>query len=258
MTGQAAGNTKVRKCRLTQPDRWFLMAETARPAGRSTSTAAELGGLGVGNSASGKRKPSHVAQRRHSNAALEPHLAFACALFRLFEISSSMFERHSQSLGDWKRQTTRQRVRARQYAEQLDKVASIPNKPVEIRAMMSARVRIAKGSNPMVMRQIAISAVALVVAIAVQGQFGQRTFYARVQCEVQCCQGSGHARWHEVERFPQGAVRSGCNSRTDAFGNTPGSNYAAAESDSGQAFCRAHTNCNRQRGISQRGIAPVW
>jgi hypothetical protein len=34
--------------------------------------------------------------------------------------------------------------------------------------MMSARVRIAKGINPMVMRQIAISAVALVAAVAVQ------------------------------------------------------------------------------------------
>jgi hypothetical protein len=54
-------------------------------------------------------------------------------------------------------------------SEQLDKVASIPNKTVEIRAMMSARVRIAKGISPMVMRQIAISAGALVVAIAVQG-----------------------------------------------------------------------------------------
>ena len=43
-----------------------------------------------------------------------------------------------------------------------------------------------------------------------------------------------------MERFPQGAVRGGCNSRTDAFGNTPGSNYAAAESDSGRAFCSAH------------------
>jgi hypothetical protein len=44
-----------------------------------------------------------------------------------------------------------------------------PNKTVEICAMMSARVRMAQGINPMVLRQIAISAGALVVAIAVQG-----------------------------------------------------------------------------------------
>jgi hypothetical protein len=75
----------------------------------STSTAAETSrltqtsvGLG-GNSASGKRNPSNVnasATPAYCNAALEPHFAFACALFRLFEISSSMFERHSQSLAD--------------------------------------------------------------------------------------------------------------------------------------------------------------
>jgi hypothetical protein len=129
MTGQAAGNTKVRKCRLTQPDRWFLMAETARPAGRSTSTAAETsrltqtsGGLGVGNSASGKRKPSHVAQRRHSNAALEPHLAFACALF------SSSATRNPWLIGMRPdHPPTCLSVQA-VASEQLDKVASIPNK----------------------------------------------------------------------------------------------------------------------------------
>ena len=34
-----------------------------------------------------------------------------------------------------------------------------------------------------------------------------------------------------MERFPQGAVRSGCNSRTDAFDNALGSSCTAAESD---------------------------
>jgi hypothetical protein len=85
-----------------------------------------------------------------------------------------MFERHSQSLAD--RNAARPPANVSLSAGgslRTVRLGSVhprsPNKTVEIRAMMSARVRIAKGIDPMVMSQIAISAVALVVAIAVQG-----------------------------------------------------------------------------------------
>ena len=109
----------------------------------------------------------------------------------------------------------------------------------------------------MVLRQIAISAGALVVAIAFQGNPANALSMQECSAKYNAAKEAGTLGGMKWNDFPQGAVRSGCNSRTDAFGNTPGSSCTAAESDSGQAFCRAHTNCNRQRGISQRGIAQV-
>jgi hypothetical protein len=109
----------------------------------------------------------------------------------------------------------------------------------------------------MVLRQIAISAGALVVAIAVQGNSANALSMQECSAKYNAAKEAGTLggmKWNDFRKAQCGADATAAPT---PFGSAPGSNYTAAESYSGQAFSRAHTRCDRQRGISQCSIAPV-
>jgi hypothetical protein len=142
-------------------------------------------------------------------------------------------------------------------SEQLDKVASIPNKTVEIRAMMSARVRIAKGISPMVMRQIAISAGALVVAIAVQGNSANALSMQECSAKYNAAKEAGTLagmKWNDFRKAQCGANATAAPTPSTT---PPAPAAQPPKATAARPFSRAHTSCDRQRGISQRRIAQV-
>ena len=109
----------------------------------------------------------------------------------------------------------------------------------------------------MALRQIVISAGALVVAIAVQGNSANALSMQECSAKYNAAKEAGTLggmKWNDFRKAQCGADATAAPTPS----TTPSAPAAtAAESDSGQAFSRAHTSCDRQRGISQRGIAQI-
>ena len=105
----------------------------------------------------------------------------------------------------------------------------------------------------MVLRQIVVSVGALFVAINVHGSAAEALSMKECSAKYKAAEGGRHSRWHEVERFSQGAMRGGGNLGTDALGCAIASECTTAESDRCQAFSGAGRS--RQRGIPWRCVA---
>ena len=103
----------------------------------------------------------------------------------------------------------------------------------------------------MVPRQIAISAGALVVAIAIQGNSANALSMQECSAKYNAAKEAGTLggmKWNDFRKAQCGADATAAPTPSTT---PPGSSCTAAESDSGQAFSCGHTNCDWQRGISQ-------
>jgi hypothetical protein len=106
----------------------------------------------------------------------------------------------------------------------------------------------------MVLRQIAISAGALVVAIAFQGNPANALSMQECSAKYNAAKEAGTLggmKWNDFRKAQCGADATAAPTPS----TTPSAPAAQPLSD--QAFSRAHTSCDRQRGISQRGIAQI-